>query len=106
MATNVMQWNARGIRTNLNELKNFLINTKHKPDIICIEETDLKEKHNLRIEGFLTLRQDNLTCQVGGLAILVREGINHTLLHMGDNTGAECMGIEINTNHGKLKIIN
>src|ERR1700733_14195540 len=106
MALKIMQWNARGIRTNINELKNFIIKTTNKPDIICIEETNLKDKDNLRIEGYLALRHDNPTRQIGGLAMLIREGINHTLLQIDNNTEMEYMGVEINTNHGKIKIIN
>lgn len=106
MALHIMQWNCHGLRGHIHELKNFINNSSITPDVICVEETFLDPNHTPRIDGYSILRQDNPQSRVGGMAILLKEGINHTLLHLEDNTDIETLGVEIKTNNGKIKIIN
>ena len=40
----VAHWNVRGLRANLYQLRNYLNETSYSPDIICLQETFLKEK--------------------------------------------------------------
>jgi len=106
MALHVMQWNARGLRTNMHELKNYIHKTNNTPDIICIQETYLNDKYTPKIDGYTILRRDNpLHCK-GGTAIIIKNNINHTVIQLEDITGVEQLGVEINTNRGKIKVIS
>src|SRR6218665_1922947 len=107
MALTIMQWNARSLLNNKEQLKNFLFNTPNPPDVVCIEETFLKEKHQSpRINGYDIIRKDRTNKEQGGLAIYIKIGLNFNVLSIQDNMNLEAQGIEIKTIHGHLKIIN
>ena len=107
MALTIMQWNARSLLNNKEQLKNFLFNTPNPPDVVCIEETFLKEKHQSpRINGYDIIRKDRTNKEQGGLAIYIKIGLNFNVLSIQDNKNLEAQGIEIKTIHGHLKIIN
>jgi exonuclease III len=56
----IAHWNVRGIRANLYQLKNYLNQTKHFPDIICLQETFLKEKNQTpTFDNYNVIRKDN-----------------------------------------------
>ena len=44
-------------------------------DVIALNETFLSKKHNLRIPGYDTIRNDRSTGQKGCVAILVKHGL-------------------------------
>jgi ribonuclease HI len=102
----VMQWNCSGFRSHIHELRRFLDLCSVNPDVICVQETFLKAKHVHRINGYSILRQDSDHATHYGLAILLKEGISHTLLQLEEVPGMERQGIEVSTDNGKLKIIN
>ena len=47
----LMQWNARSLVANGQELKQMLDGLEEKPELICIEETWLKPRLDFRISG-------------------------------------------------------
>ncbi|XP_012270926.1 uncharacterized protein LOC105694636 [Orussus abietinus] len=61
MARNI-QWNCRGLVNKINELHKL---TK-KPDIICLQETWLKEEKKINIENMDIIRKDRTTQEMGG----------------------------------------
>jgi len=66
--TQVIQWNARGIRNKLSELKQYLSNSH--PTIVCITETHLHPTLTVRIPGYHIIRADRYD-GFGGLAFLI-----------------------------------
>src|SRR6218665_2719343 len=123
MAVSIMQWNAHSLRSNKDQLKNFLINTSNPPDVICIEETFLKKKHQSpKIDGYNTapvincrcyyyyyyniVRKDCTSNEKGGLVIYIKLGLNFTLLSVEETLNVEIQGIEIKTSSGHLKMFN
>lgn len=77
----IFQWNANGILPRLAELKNFLATQKHQPDVICIQETHLTDKKQLKIPSYSTERRDRGNGQrYGGVATLVKTDLTYTVM--------------------------
>ncbi len=74
-ALRILQWNADGRSTKVNELRQRL--QLEKIDICLIQETKLTSKDPTpAFPGFSAIHQDRPAAhRVGGLLILVREGI-------------------------------
>ena len=65
-----MFWNCRGIRSKRKELE---LNLKENAtDIIALNEMFLSKKHNFKIPGYGTIRNDRSTGLRGGVAFLVK----------------------------------
>jgi len=92
--------------SRLKELKHFLHNSPSSPDVVAIEETNLQDRKNPKIDGYVTIRQDNPKTKRGGLLILLKIGINHTRLQLDQIPDVESQGVEIITDQGKIKLIN
>uniref|UniRef100_T1I2R8 Endo/exonuclease/phosphatase domain-containing protein n=1 Tax=Rhodnius prolixus TaxID=13249 RepID=T1I2R8_RHOPR len=71
----ILQWNCRGFYRNLEELK-LLVN-RYNPKIVCLQETNFREKDIPKLKGFRAYRRDfllgNRAC--GGVVIFVRNDI-------------------------------
>src|SRR5678816_4718859 len=81
MALIILQWNARGLRGNKNQLKNYILRTHTPPDVICVEETFLKDKiQSPKLDGYNIIRKDCLSNERGGLAIYIKVGLNFNVL--------------------------
>jgi len=107
MSLSIMQWNAHGLRCHKDQLKHYLISTSNQPDILCVQETFLKEKMQVpKIEGYDTIRKDCISHQKGGLVIYIKIGLNSKVLDIEDIIHIEIQGIEIKTEIGHLKIYN
>ena len=70
MGTNILFWNCRGIRSKQKELELYL--KDNLIDVIALNETFLSKKHNFKIPGYNTIRNDRSTIQGGGVAFLVK----------------------------------
>jgi ribonuclease HI len=87
------------------EFKKFLQMADPKPDIICIQETWLKDKWTFNIPGYMCIRRDRVTeTSGGGCLILVRNTLQVNPVPLDTELEAQC--IEINHINGKLKILN
>jgi ribonuclease HI len=107
MALSILQWNARGLRCNKDQLKHFLINTPNPPDVLCIEETFLKEKAlTPKLENYNSIRKDRTTKGHGGLIIYIKVGLNFNVLDVEEIPDIEIQGVEITTINGHLNIYN
>ena len=73
MGTNILFWNCQGIRPKCNELELYV--KENVIDLIALNETFLSNKHNFKIPGYDTIRNDRSTCQGGGVAFLVKNGL-------------------------------
>ena len=73
MGTNILFWNCQGIRPKRKELKLYL--KENVIDVIALNQTFLSKKHNFKIPGYDTIRNDRSTGQKGGVAFLVKNGL-------------------------------
>lgn len=93
---NVMYWNAQSVQQIKNELFDCII--KHNTDITLIQETWLKPNMQLFHPNYTCHRLDRLDRPGGGIAIIVRKSIQHSILPAIKTKAIESLGIEIPTN--------
>lgn len=99
----IIQWNANSLYSRLENLK-ILIH-KWSPDILCIQETNLKKNKTMKIKGY-TLYYKNRNQNdfaSGGVATYVKETIVSKQKTV--NTSLEALVVEIMTPH-KIQICN
>ena len=72
MGTNILFWNCQDIRPKCKELE--LYQKENVIDDTVMNETFLSKKHNFKIPGYDTIRNDRSTGQKGGVAFLVKSG--------------------------------
>jgi len=101
MAVSLMQWNANGLLWKQSEFKQHVANNDY--DVICIQETFLKQSKQIRIPGYDTIRSDRLEAK-GGLMMLIKHGVKYISLPSPQNT--ECQIAEISTKSGKITVVN
>ena len=98
----ILQWNANGIRSRTAEFRRYLSSTSNRPDIICLQETNLKSDQHWRLTGYNLVRKDSNSLK-GGVAIYIHNSISYTILKTNDNI---CnTGISIRCNGTDLNII-
>lgn len=92
---NLLHWNANGITTYTlqRQLENLL--TAKDIHIACLNETFLKENHKTYFRNYFVYRNDRLGCRGGGVALLVRKGLNHSLLPITKTTIVENISVDI-----------
>ena len=73
MGLNIVFWNCQGIRSKRKELELYL--KENATDIIALNETFLSKKHNFKIAGYDTIRNDRSTGLRGGVFFLVKHGL-------------------------------
>ena len=75
----ILQWNAQSLVAHGNEFKHALNEWNIKPDIICVQETWLKEGKTFNLYGYNMFRNDrDLSSSKsggGGCAIFTKKGI-------------------------------
>ena len=73
MGTNILFWSCQGIRPKRRELELYL--KENVIDVIVLNETFLSKKHNFKIPGYDTIRNDRSTGYRGGVAFPVKHGL-------------------------------
>ena len=99
----ILQWNAFSIICHKAEFLNFISNLERNPDVICVQETFLKEGTNFVFPGYNVLRKDGLNGR-GGVAFLIRKEISYSNFHSID--GVEAISVTIPTVSGDLEVVN
>uniref|UniRef100_A0A1Y1LWU6 Endonuclease/exonuclease/phosphatase domain-containing protein n=1 Tax=Photinus pyralis TaxID=7054 RepID=A0A1Y1LWU6_PHOPY len=95
----ILNWNANGIKKQLNLLKCFL--TRHSIDIACISETHLGHSEKLKISGYRIYRTDrNANIASGGVAIIIKHKIIHHECQPPNTMNLETVGIRIKAQDG------
>lgn len=104
----LLQWNCRGIHGKLTEFKSLITDF----DIVCLQETWLKHKDILLMAGFLSIRQDRPSDQIGGgTAIFCRTDLDPSNMALSglDRLRLEFSSILVNKisfNNKKLIIVS
>ena len=98
MGTNILFWNCQGIRPKRKELELYL--KESLIDVIALNETFLSKKHNFKIPGYDTIRNDRSIGQGGGgVAFLLKNGLVVNKEYRNDDfniiTDNEALAIEL-----------
>lgn len=98
----IFQWNCHGVRNKLAELKNYI--NKNSPDVICLQETLLKQTHTISIPNYTIVRQDRPTVTMegrqkagGGTLIAVKTSIPFIRIKLPDNIEHTAVSILLQT---------
>lgn len=78
----IMFWNSQSLRSKIPELSKFV--NSNKIDVILISETWLNESVKIHLPNFICYRKDrdsNSRNPHGGVCILIRKGIKHSLVN-------------------------
>ena len=99
---NIITWNARGINHKSYELFDFLIdNNIHT----CLAtETWLKNNISLSHKNFFVYRNDRVIKKGGGVAIIIKKNLSHSLLPLINTSIIENIGIKLYTINGPVDI--
>ena len=73
MVANIFFWDCQGIRPKRKELELYI--KENVIDVIDLNETFLSRKHNFKITGYDTIRNDRSTGYRGGVAFLIKHGL-------------------------------
>ena len=81
----ILQWNARSLVANGQELKHYIREMNGKPDILCIQETFLKPILDFVIYGYVGIRRDRLEGEGtgGGCAVFIKQDMSYRILEKG-----------------------
>ena len=83
MGTNILFWNCQVIRSKRKELELYL--KENVIGVVAPNETFLNKKHNFKIAGYDTIRNDRSTGQRGGVAFLVKNGLAVNIEYRNDD---------------------
>lgn len=100
----LLQWNARSLVVNGQEIKHFIDLMPSAPDVICVQETWLKPILEYRILNYIAVRCDRDEGVGGGCATFIKEDIPFRVVNKGKEE--EYIAVEIWTKGGKFIIIN
>ena len=103
MVLSILQWNARSLIANGQELKRYISDTLDNPHLICIQETWLKPQLDFVIYGYLSVRKDRENGTGGGVAIFVREDVQFRIVEIEKE---ELVGIEMWTGGKRFMVVN
>lgn len=104
MVFHLLQWNARSLIANGQELKKFVADSEVKPDIVCVQETWLRPHLDFILPVYESVRFDRGENQGGGCVTFVRDGISFRRIMT--SIEIECVIIEVYKSDGNLVIIN
>ena len=97
MGTNILFWNCHVIGLKRKKLELYL--KENVIDVIALNETFLTKKHNFKIPGYDTIRNDCSTGQGGGVAFLVKNGLDVNKEYRNNDlniiTNNEALAIEL-----------
>ena len=102
MVLSILQWNARSLIANGQELK-YNVNVLGNPHLVCIQETWLKPQLDFVIFGYVSVRKDREHGTGGGVAIFIREDIQFRSVEIGSE---ELVAIELWTGGKSFMVVN
>ncbi|KYN09371.1 hypothetical protein ALC57_18518, partial [Trachymyrmex cornetzi] len=76
----LLQWNCLGMRQNFLSILPTIVEF----NILCIQETLLKEKSNFRVKGFNIIRKDITEPGERGVCTLIRNNVTYEIVDCAD----------------------
>jgi len=107
MVLHILQWNARSLISNGQELKKYIHELDVVPDVVCIQETWLQAHLDFVIPGFNSVRYDRTNNKIGGGCItFIKDGLAYREVPSPEDI--ECVIVEIcsTKEEGNIKLIN
>uniref|UniRef100_V5GNF3 Putative RNA-directed DNA polymerase from transposon X-element n=1 Tax=Anoplophora glabripennis TaxID=217634 RepID=V5GNF3_ANOGL len=99
----IASWNVDGFRGRKIELKELL--PRLDVDVMAIQETKVEDAHTVRIPGYLVYRRDR-NRHGGGVALLVKRGIDHHMLQVPQLENMEAAAVSIRTRrYGDIAVV-
>lgn len=100
-----MYWNADGIGAKQSELLDLVSDLS--VDVVAICETRLPQRIDLNFPGYACYRNDKLPSGRGqGVAILIKDDIDHLLVCSPKTRSLEAIGLKINTASCKFTVFS
>jgi len=103
MYINILQWNACSLNRRTAELRDFLAGSVAF-DVICVQETFLKEGHNYKLPGYAAIRKDRVEGKRGGVATFIRDNMSYSVLD--SHADFEAITVKIKTRNGYITVVN
>jgi Reverse transcriptase (RNA-dependent DNA polymerase)/Endonuclease-reverse transcriptase len=100
----VMTWNANSISPKKHEFFDFLLSGS--VDIALLNETYLKQGISFSHPDYRCYRLDRADRPKGGVAVLVRQDLPHTLVPSFKTKTLECIGISVASASGPIEFIS
>lgn len=100
----ILQWDARSLLANGQELKKYVGDMPRKPDVICIQETWIKPNLDFRLAGYACVRCDREGGQGGGRATFISEDITFREVKIG--TELQDVTVEIWAREGEVIVVH
>lgn len=97
----IVTWNANSIKNKLKEFKNFLYENDY--DIAGICETKTDKNYKMNIPGY-KVYINSRNNRGGGVAIVIKQNIDHTYYKKISKGNLEFIGVRIATNSSNLVI--
>ena len=101
-SVNIITWNARGIKNKTIEFFDFLISKNIHACLLS--ETWLKPNIALSHQDFVIYRKDRTNKNGGGVAIVIKKGISHSLISDVNTSVIENIGLKIFTSLGGINV--
>lgn len=99
-----MFWNAQSITSNSKQLLLDHTLETEKVDVLLLAETFLKQHHSFSIRNFIVFRNDRQLQAHGGVAIAIRNNIQHKVCSPVNTHIIENISIEITINNTPVRI--
>lgn len=102
----IIHWNARSLYTNLLEFKIYLY--LKKPHLVCITESWLIKSRNPTFINYVSYRKDRHNARGGGMLILCRADISHSLININPfhPSNLEFQAIRLNFSSHSIDILS
>lgn len=101
----ILYLNANGISNKIHEIYSFLL--RKQVDVACICETFLKPHLTLHAHPeFKIYRLDRVETSKGGLAIIIRRSIQHSILPTTPCKTIENLIIEVSADREKIRFLS
>jgi ribonuclease HI len=98
----ILHWNCRGVHAHINELQQHLAEASCKYDVVCLQETFLRKGKRFKMRGYTVVRRDRADGRGGGVATLVRDGINFTECDTGADIESICISLRVKGNYHRI----
>jgi hypothetical protein len=102
--SDILFWNARGIKSKKFELLNYL--EANNIPIALISEPHLQPSITFKCSNYITYRSDRITQQGGGTAILIHGDINHKDFLLPHQQRMEATAIQLTINKDLIILVS
>ena len=100
----IAQWNINGLYSHIDFMRKLI--DDHDIDILCIQETNLKENQILKLNKYSCYSKNRLDCLAasGGVSIIVKDNIYSQTIPI--NTNLEAVAVEIIIGSNRINLCN